>query len=50
MKSTHDHDDHIRYWLTDAIGDGQPIPDKVFRRRRRYIALVADTALNSNLT
>ena len=29
MRSTHDHEDRVRYWLTDAVG-GQPIPDKVF--------------------
>ena len=28
--STHDHEDRVRYWLTDAEGGGQPIPDKVF--------------------
>ena len=44
LSSTHDHEDHVRYWLTDAVedhirywltdalGGGQPIhvPDKVF--------------------
>ena len=30
MMSTHDHEDRVRYWLTDAKGVGQPIPDKVF--------------------
>ena len=30
MRSTHDHEDRVRYWLTDAVGGGQPIPDKVF--------------------
>ena len=30
MRSTHDHEDRVRYWLTDAAGGGQPIPDKVF--------------------
>ena len=30
MRSTHDHEDPVRYWLTDAVGGGQPIPDKVF--------------------
>ena len=30
MRSTYDHEDHVRYWLTDAEGGGQPIPDKVF--------------------
>ena len=30
MRSTHDHEDRVRYWLTDAEGGGQPIPDKVF--------------------
>ena len=30
MRSTHDHEDCIRYWLTDAEGGGQPMPDKVF--------------------
>ena len=30
MRSTHDHGDRVRYWLTDAEGGGQPIPDKVF--------------------
>ena len=30
VRSTHDHEDRVRYWLTDAEGGGQPIPDKVF--------------------
>ena len=30
IRSTHDHEDSVRYWLTDAEGGGQPIPDKVF--------------------
>ena len=30
MRSTHDYEDRIRYWLTDAVGGGLPIPDKVF--------------------
>ena len=30
MRSTHDHEDRVRYWLTDAEGGGQPIPDAVF--------------------
>ena len=30
MRSTHDHEDRVRYWLTDAEGGGQPKPDKVF--------------------
>ena len=30
IRSTHDHEDRVRYWLTDAEGGGQPIPDKVF--------------------
>ena len=30
MRSTHDHKDRVRYWLTDAVGGGQPISDKVF--------------------
>ena len=30
LRSTHDHEDRVRYWLTDAEGGGQPIPDKVF--------------------
>ena len=30
MRSTQDHEDRVRYWLTDAVGGGQPIPDKVF--------------------
>ena len=25
MRSTHDHEDRVRYWLTDAEGGGQPI-------------------------
>ena len=40
MRFTHDHEDRVRYWLTDAedrvrywltdaVGGGQPIPDKV---------------------
>ena len=28
MRSTHNHEDRFRYWLT--YGVGQPIPDKVF--------------------
>ena len=27
---THDHEDRVGYWLTDGVGGGQPIPDKVF--------------------
>ena len=30
MRSTHDHEHRVRYWLTDAVGGDQPIPDKVF--------------------
>ena len=30
MRSTHDHEDCVRYWLTDTEGGGQPIHDKVF--------------------
>ena len=30
MRSTHDYEDRVRYWLTDAEVGGQPIPDKVF--------------------
>ena len=30
VQSTHDHDDCVRYWLIEAYGLGQPIPDKVF--------------------
>ena len=30
MRSTHDHEDRVRYWLTDAIGGGQPISNQVF--------------------
>ena len=30
MRSTHDHEDRVRYWLTDAEGRGQPILDAVF--------------------
>ena len=30
MRSTHDYEDRVRYWLTDEKGGGQPIPDKVF--------------------
>ena len=30
MRSTHDHEDRVRYSLTDAEGGGQPMPDKVF--------------------
>ena len=30
MRSSHDHEDLVRYWLTDAVGGGQPILDKVF--------------------
>ena len=29
MKFTRDHKDRVRYWLTDAVGGGQPIPGKV---------------------
>ena len=39
MRSTHDHDDRIRYLLTEAAGGGQPIPDKVSyyeRYSRKY--------------
>ena len=35
MRSTHDHEDRVRYWLTDAEGGGQPLPDKVFMVMRR---------------
>ena len=27
---THYYEDRVRYWLTNAEGGGQPIPDKVF--------------------
>ena len=30
IMSSHDYEDRVRYWLTDAEGGGQPIPDKVF--------------------
>ena len=30
MRSTYDHEDRVRYCLTDAEGRGQPIPDAVF--------------------
>ena len=30
MRSTRYHVDRVRYWLTDAVGGGQPIPDKVY--------------------
>ena len=30
MRSTHDHEDLVRYWLTSAFGVGQPIPDAFF--------------------
>ena len=30
MRSTHDHEDRVRYSLTDAESGGQPIPDAVF--------------------
>ena len=30
MRFTRDHKDHVRYWLTDDAGGGQPIPGKVF--------------------
>ena len=29
MRSTHDHEDRIRYWLNDPVGGVQPIPDKI---------------------
>ena len=30
MRSTRYHVDRVWYWLTDAVGGGQPIPDKVY--------------------
>ena len=30
MRSTHDHEDRVRFWLTDTVGGGKQIPDKVF--------------------
>ena len=30
MRFTCDHEDCVRYWLCDAAGGDQPIPDKVF--------------------
>ena len=30
MRFTRDLKGRVRYWLTDAAGGGQPIPDKVF--------------------
>ena len=30
MRSALDHEDRVRYWLSDTEGEGQPIPDKVF--------------------
>ena len=30
MRSTHDYEDRVWYWLTEAAGGGQLIPDKVF--------------------
>ena len=30
MRSTHDLEDRVGYWLTDAEGWSQPILDKVF--------------------
>ena len=35
MGSTHGHEDRVRYWLTEAVGKGQPIPCKVFMVTRR---------------
>ena len=37
MRSTHDHEDGVRYWLTDAEGRGQQIPDKVFINNQKSI-------------
>ena len=30
MRSTSDYKDRVRYWLTEAVGRDQPIPDKVY--------------------
>ena len=30
MRSTRYHVDRVRYWLTDAVGGGEPISDKVY--------------------
>ena len=30
MWSTHDYEDRVRYWLTIAVGESQPIIEKVF--------------------
>ena len=30
MRSTRYHVDRVRYWLTDAVGGGSLIPDKVY--------------------
>ena len=30
MRSSHDQEDRIRYWLADAVGGDQPVTDKVF--------------------
>ena len=47
MRSTHDHEDLVRYWLTSAFGVGQPIPDAVFMvmsrpHQKSIIALLND--------
>ena len=35
MRSTRYHVDRVWYWLTDAVGGGLPIPDKVYMVPRR---------------
>ena len=40
MRSTHDHEDRVRYWLTDAVSGGQPILDKVFMVMSRHTSKV----------
>ena len=30
MRSNHDHEDRVWYWLINAVGGGKRMPDKVF--------------------
>ena len=55
MKLTRDHKDRVRYWLTDAAGGGQPIPDKVFiwsrvnRNQKSIIVLLNHQKFYTNI-
>ena len=48
VRSTHDHEDHIRYWLTDTVSGGQQKPevftvmtdDYLHRNQKSIIALL----------